>query len=133
MVSCFFAALAVLAATLVAQDRLKSMPGYDQYQKMSKEIAGAFKSGALSVTWKDAGATFEYQKDNIIYRYDIATKTSTEVGPAPNASRCRAARPGTAAGGPGRRTRARTPGGDGALARRQVQGVLPGPQPVAER
>ncbi len=42
------------AATLVAQDRLKSMPGYDQYQKMVKEVTGAVKPGALSVTWKDA-------------------------------------------------------------------------------
>jgi dipeptidyl-peptidase-4 len=75
-------AFAVLAVTLVAQDRLKSMPGYDQYQKMSKEIPDAFKSGAVSVTWKDAGAAFEYPKDKIVYRYDIAAKTTTEVGPA---------------------------------------------------
>src|SRR5512140_2387393 len=104
------AALGVLAATLVAQDRLKTMPGYDQYQKVSKEIPGAFKSGALSVTWKDAGATFEDQKDALLYRYDVATKTAVEIGPAPE-------RPS----GPGQRGEGRPPAAQGAPARgRQV-------------
>ena len=70
------------AATLVAQDRLKSMPGYDQYQKMVKEVTGAVKPGALSVTWKDA-KTFEYAKDGKMYRFDVTTKAATETGPAP--------------------------------------------------
>jgi dipeptidyl-peptidase-4 len=104
------AALAVLAATLVAQDRLKAMPGYDQYQKMSKEIEGAFKSGALSVTWKDAGAAFEYQKDALIYRYDIAKKTTTEVGPAPER-----------AGAPGQRGQGRPPSAQGGAPERGRQ------------
>ena len=77
------AALGTLAATIGAQDRLKTMPGYEQFQKMSKEVSGAVKPGTLSVTWKDVGAALEYQKGNTIYRYDIAKKTTTEVGPAP--------------------------------------------------
>jgi dipeptidyl-peptidase-4 len=76
------AALVVLAATIAAQDRLKTMPGYDQYLKMSKEITGAVKPGSLSVSWKDA-LTFEYTTDNKVYRYDVAKKAATEVGPAP--------------------------------------------------
>ena len=76
------AALAVLTVALAAQDRLKSMPGYDQYLKMSKEMAGAVKPGSLSVSWKDP-LTFEYTKDSKIYRYDVAKKIATEVGPAP--------------------------------------------------
>ncbi len=76
------AALAVLTAAIAAQDRLKSMPGYDQYLKMSKEMTGAVKPGSLSVSWKDP-LTFEYTRDGKVYRYDVAKKTATEVGPAP--------------------------------------------------
>ncbi len=64
-----------------AQDRLKTMPGYEQYQKMSREIPGSVKSGALSVVWKDGGQAFEYRKDGKPYRYTIATRTAAEVAP----------------------------------------------------
>ncbi len=76
------AALAVLTAAIAAQDRLKSMPGYDQHLKMSQEATGAVKPGSLAVTWKDP-LTFEYTRDNKVYRYDVAKKIATEVGPAP--------------------------------------------------
>ena len=46
-------AVAALSPAAPAQDRLKAMPGYGRFQEMSKKAAGAFKSGALSVTWKD--------------------------------------------------------------------------------
>ena len=72
--------LFVLPAGLAAQDRLKTMPGYEQFVKMSKEIQGAVKTGALSVTWKDGGKAFEYAKDGKTYRYDVATKQTTETG-----------------------------------------------------
>jgi len=64
-----------------AQDRLKTMPGYEQYQKMSREIPGSVKPGALSVVWKDGGQAFEYRKDGKAYRYTIATRMKVEVGP----------------------------------------------------
>jgi dipeptidyl-peptidase-4 len=32
-----------------AQDRLKTMPGYEQYQKMNREIPGSVKLDVLSV------------------------------------------------------------------------------------
>src|ERR1041385_6898297 len=62
--------LGICSREALAQDRLKSMPGYDRYQKMSREITNAVKLGALSVTWKDRGNAFEFQKDNKRYRYD---------------------------------------------------------------
>ena len=68
-------------ATTNAQDRLKTMPGYEQYQKMSREIPGSVKLGALSVVWKDGGQAFEYRKDGKAYRYTIATRTTEEVAP----------------------------------------------------
>jgi dipeptidyl-peptidase 4 len=64
-----------------AQDRLKTMPGYEQYQKMSREIPGSVKPGLLSVVWKDGGQAFEYRKEGKAYRYTIATRTAAEVGP----------------------------------------------------
>jgi dipeptidyl-peptidase-4 len=73
----------LIPAFAAAQDRLKTYPGYEQYQKMSKEIQGAVKLGTLQqVTWKDGGKAFEYTKDSKIWRYDIKSKKTTEVGAA---------------------------------------------------
>jgi len=77
------AAAAVLAVglsgiTIDAQDRLKSMPGYAQFEKMSREIPTAVKPGALAVTWTDAH-TFEYPRDGKRYRYDVLTKSASEI------------------------------------------------------
>jgi dipeptidyl-peptidase-4 len=98
--------LAVLPMTTAAQDRLSGMPGYDQYQKMSKLLAGGggggkkgggggkkgggggdqplVKSGAITVTWKEGGKSFEYSKDGKRYLYDIAAAKATEIGNAPD-------------------------------------------------
>jgi dipeptidyl-peptidase 4 len=65
-----------------AQDRLKTMPGYEQFQKMSKESSGSVKMGTLAVKWKDGGKGFDYSKDGKAYHYDIATKQTTEAGQA---------------------------------------------------
>lgn len=65
-----------------AQDRLKMMPGYERFQKISKEIPGSVKLGSLTVKWLDGGKSFEYPNDGKTYRYDIATKTATEIGTA---------------------------------------------------
>jgi dipeptidyl-peptidase-4 len=78
--------VSLMPATIGAQDRLKTMPGYEQYQKMSREIPASVTLGALAVTWKDGGKTFEYQKDGKLYRYDLAARTMVEAGPAPAAS-----------------------------------------------
>jgi dipeptidyl-peptidase 4 len=92
--------LPFLVVTAVAQDRLKTYPGYEQYQKMSKEIQGSVKSGTLNVVWKDDSKTFEYQKDGKVWRYDLATKKAAEVpGAKPPAEQGRMGRP---AGGPER-------------------------------
>jgi dipeptidyl-peptidase-4 len=82
VVTCIVAAPGVVSA----QDRLKTMPGYEQNQRMAKEIPGVVKSGALSATWKDGGAALEYPKDGTILRFDLKTKQTTEIGPAPAAA-----------------------------------------------
>jgi dipeptidyl-peptidase-4 len=68
-------------ASTSAQDRLKTMPGYEQYQKMSREIQGSVKLGALPVVWKDGGQAFEFRRDGKAYRYTIATRSTVEVTP----------------------------------------------------
>ena len=78
-------AAGVFHITAGAQDRLKTMPGYEKYAKMAREIPTAVKAGALSVTWKD-GKTFEYVRDGKLYRYDVAAKFATEIGGAPTAA-----------------------------------------------
>lgn len=70
---------AILPQSSFAQDRLKTMPGYEQFQKMNREISGSVKMGTLPVTWKDQGAAFEYQKDGKRYHYDIASGKAEEM------------------------------------------------------
>jgi dipeptidyl-peptidase-4 len=65
-----------------AQSRLPTMPGYEQYQRVSAESRDAVKSGAIGVSWKDA-TTFEYARDGKLYRYDVKTKSASEIGAAP--------------------------------------------------
>ncbi len=72
-------AFALSTLPVGAQDRLKTMPGYEQYQKMSREAGAAFKSGALQVAWRDGGQALEYRKDGKLWRYDIATKQVAEA------------------------------------------------------
>jgi dipeptidyl-peptidase-4 len=79
-------ALGTLAGSAVAQDRLKSMPGYEQYQRVGREIGGSIHSGALAVTWQDDGTTFEYRVGDKHYRYDLARRQATEIEGADAAS-----------------------------------------------
>jgi dipeptidyl-peptidase-4 len=81
------ALVAVLHVVTGAQDRLRSMPGYQQYQKMSEQIAGAVKPGSLTAAWSADGRSFEYTRDGKRYRYDVAAKAATELGPAPEPER----------------------------------------------
>src|SRR5438034_3561429 len=73
----------LLPLTSSAQDRLKTMPGYEQYQKMVTQTKGAVKAGVLnSVAWDDDGQAFRYQQGGKVYRYDIAAGKATVIGEA---------------------------------------------------
>ncbi len=87
-----------------AQDRLKSMPGYEQFQKVGQKIAGSVKPGVLQVVWKDGGKSFEFRRDGKLYRYDVASRQSSEsAGPASGEAPQSGGRFGRrGAGGPGR-------------------------------
>jgi dipeptidyl-peptidase 4 len=91
--------LCLLSIVAGAQDRLKTMPGYEQHEKVSGQIAGSVKLGALTATWKDAN-TIEYTRDGKRWRYDVATKQATESSDAAEAAPGRGGRGG--GGGPAR-------------------------------
>ena len=78
--------LAALVATIIvphaqAQDRLKAMPGYDQFTRMSAQRAGAVTSGRVSGTWADSGKAFDYMLDGKRLRYDVATNKVMDAPP----------------------------------------------------
>lgn len=79
-------ALIGLATVTTARDRLKTMPGYEQYQKMNGQLTSSAKLGALNVTRKD-GATFEYTQDGKLHRFDVVAGKATEMGEAPSGPR----------------------------------------------
>jgi len=76
-------------STLSAQDKLKRMPGYEQYREIAPKIRGSVKSGRMYVTWSADGKTFEYVKDGKLFRYDVKRAKTTEIGDAPKRERRR--------------------------------------------
>ncbi|MDX2262092.1 MAG: DPP IV N-terminal domain-containing protein [Gemmatimonadales bacterium] len=68
-----------LPGALAAQDRLKNMPGYEQYTRMAPQIAGSVKSGQVNGQWVDGGKGFEYAWDGKRFRFDAATRKVAEV------------------------------------------------------
>jgi dipeptidyl-peptidase-4 len=109
----------ILALTIgSAQDRLKTMPGYEQHQKMGTKAVGSIKMGTLTVSWKDGGKAFEYSKDGKRYRFDTESKASEELKEGQAATKDAPAK----APGKGRRR------GGG-----ETSGILPGQAPERGR
>ena len=106
-------AVVLLPMTLGAQDRLKTMPGHDRFQRLSLALPTAVKPGSLAVTWKADGRTFEYARDGKLYRYDVAARQATAIGDAPQP-------PAVRGGGGGR-------GGQDAPARGRQAASAPSP------
>lgn len=78
----FVLSLIFLPLSIHSQDRLKTYPNYDRYERLSKEIREAVKSGALRVTWKDNGQALEFARDGKQWRFDLRTRKLTEIGKA---------------------------------------------------
>jgi dipeptidyl-peptidase-4 len=78
----FLAVAGLLQVPTTAQDRLKTMPGYQQYSRMSQEIPGAVKLGSIGVTWAPDGKSFDYSNDGKRFRFDVATRIASEIGVA---------------------------------------------------
>ncbi len=77
------AALFLLAVGAAhGQDRLKTMPGYAQFEKAQQSFYRSFFRGGLRVVWTDGGRAFGYDKEDKHYRYDIARRKADEVANA---------------------------------------------------
>ena len=74
-------AVGLLQAGTFAQDRLRTMPGYERYSRLQPRIANALRSGSVSVTW-NADQTFDYSLDGKRYRYDVASRLASAIGEA---------------------------------------------------
>jgi dipeptidyl-peptidase-4 len=66
----------------IAQDRLKTMPGYEQYQKVNGQLAGVVRSGQVNGSWRADGSSFDYTHEGKRYRFDAAERRVIETGAA---------------------------------------------------
>jgi dipeptidyl-peptidase 4 len=98
-----FGAMIVLAGItyILGQDRLREMPGYDQYSKMQPLIGSAIVSGQVNVTWFNDGKAFTYTNGGKAYQFDLATMKLTETGDAPAPAAGAGGRRGTPPAGQG--------------------------------
>lgn len=64
---------------LTPQDRLATMPRYDRYEKLRREINGSVVRGNLQVRWEDEGKSFTYSTDGKRFRYDVAARKAVEI------------------------------------------------------
>ena len=76
-------AIGIFHVSAIAQDRLPTMPGYEQFQKVSREIPRSVTLGAVAPQWKPDGSSFEYAFDGKLYRFDVSARRATVIGDAP--------------------------------------------------
>jgi dipeptidyl-peptidase-4 len=74
-------ALLIGSTATHAQDRLRTMPGYERYAAMAPTLASSIKSGAITPQWAEDGGSFDFTRDGKRLRYTVATKAVTEAGP----------------------------------------------------
>ncbi len=65
-----------------AQQWIKNMPGYEQYQKVAPQIRSSVKQGRISAEWSEDGKTFTYSWDGKKYEYELKKKKAVEIGEA---------------------------------------------------
>jgi dipeptidyl-peptidase-4 len=78
---------------VMAQDRLKTMPGYQRHEKIARQIAGSVVLGTLKVNWTNNGNAFEHQRDGKHYRFDVLSRARTELRVPTNAASTGTQRP----------------------------------------
>src|SRR5262249_35005337 len=78
-------AFTAAVAPLHAQDRLKSLPGYDRYSSMAPQIfsaaLGAQSLGRGGIAWSPDSKSVEFMQAGKRMRYDVATKKVAEAPP----------------------------------------------------
>lgn len=63
------------------QDKLKSMPGYDQYSEIAPKIRTSIKMGQINAIWQD-DSFFEYENEGKKYSFSTKSLKPTEIGDA---------------------------------------------------
>jgi dipeptidyl-peptidase-4 len=76
--------LSLIPWSAPAQDLTKNLPGYQQYQAISRAATNGAGFNGLSVIWQDGGKSLEYRKDGKRFSYDIAARKATEMGSTSN-------------------------------------------------
>ncbi|AIE86315.1 putative dipeptidyl peptidase IV [Fimbriimonas ginsengisoli Gsoil 348] len=65
--------------TAYAQDTLQTMPRYDRYEKLRREIAGSVKRGNLVTDWSEDSKFITYSRDGKRYRFDVEKGVESEA------------------------------------------------------
>ncbi|MCU1385949.1 MAG: ptpA 7 [Acidobacteria bacterium] len=99
--SMIVAVLLMVSAPLAAQDRLRSLPGYDAAQRVAREAPAAVTGIVGGVAWIDTGA-FEYERGGTHFRYDLSRQRATRIDGVPADDRGPERERGSAAAGPHR-------------------------------
>ncbi len=79
-VAALLGALAIaLTPGALAQSRIKTMPGYDNWSQVAPKITSSVKSGAITAAWAEDSRSFVYSLDGKRWKFDLATKTAAEA------------------------------------------------------
>jgi dipeptidyl-peptidase 4 len=73
--------LLAVSQLAAAQDRLKTMPGYERFQKFAREAPGAVKPGTIFPRWSSDSKSFDFAYDGKSYRFVIANRVASEIPP----------------------------------------------------
>ncbi len=71
----------VLTSLAASQERLRNMPGYAKFERMSRELPGSVQRGDLQVSWDPSGRVLYYSRNGKSYAYDIAARQEKEAAP----------------------------------------------------
>jgi dipeptidyl-peptidase-4 len=79
-------ALVMSFSSILAQDKLKKMPGYERYAEISPKIRGSVKMVPRSYTWSDDSKSFEYTHNGKRLKYSIKGGKTIEIEDVVNSS-----------------------------------------------
>lgn len=93
-------ALPFVFSLAVGQDRLQTMPRYDRYEKLRREMSGAYKAGDVNPTWSADNSAMSFSRDGKTWVVDLKSFKMAEG---------EAVKPATTTGGSGRGGQRRNP------------------------
>jgi dipeptidyl-peptidase-4 len=84
---------AAFSISLAAQDRLRSMPGYDQFTKMQaqRQQQPPLVSGAVNVDWDESGRSLSFTHNGQSRELDLTSMQVSVTGEAPDGAAGRGA------------------------------------------